>query len=183
MKLAGDKGIATPDNKRNRRNHEIRVPRVRVIDAEGEQAGILSRDDALDMAREAGLDLVEIQPNGDPPVCRIMDFGKFMFEQQKKANAARKKTKQVEIKEVKFRPTTDVGDYQIKMRNVFKFLDEGNKVKITIRFRGREMRHQEIGRELAERIQQDVGEQGQVEQFPRQEGRQMNMMIGPPKKK
>lgn len=159
------------------------MPRVRVIDAEGEQAGILSRDDALDMAREAGLDLVEIQPHGDPPVCRIMDYGKFRFEQQKKANAARKKTKQVEIKEVKFRPTTDIGDYQIKMRNVLRFLEDGNKVKVTIRFRGREMRHQEIGRELAERVQQDVGELGQVEQFPRQEGRMMHMMIGPPKKK
>jgi len=159
------------------------VPRVRVIDADGEQAGILSRDDALDRAREAGLDLVEIQPHGDPPVCRIMDFGKYMFEQQKKASAQRKKTKQVEIKEVKFRPTTDVGDYQIKMRNVYKFLEAGNKVKVTIRFRGREMRHQEIGRELAEQIQEDVGELGVVEQFPRQEGRMMNMMIAPPKKK
>ncbi len=156
---------------------------MRVIDADGEQAGILSRDDALDRAREAGLDLVEIQPHGDPPVCRIMDFGKYMFEQQKKASAQRKKTKQVEIKEVKFRPTTDVGDYQIKMRNVYKFLEAGNKVKVTIRFRGREMRHQEIGRELAEQIQEDVGELGVVEQFPRQEGRMMNMMIAPPKKK
>lgn len=158
------------------------MPQVRVIDAEGEQAGILTRDDALHMAQESGLDLVEIQPNSEPPVCRIMDFGKFMFEQQKKANAQRKKTKQVEIKEVKFRPTTDVGDYTIKMRNVVRFLEEGNKVKITIRFRGREMRHQEIGRELATKIQVDVGELGVVESFPRQEGRQMHMMIGPKKK-
>lgn len=158
------------------------MPQVRVIDAEGEQAGILTRDDALHMAQESGLDLVEIQPNSEPPVCRIMDFGKFMFEQQKKANAQRKKTKQVEIKEVKFRPTTDVGDYSIKMRNVMRFLEEGNKVKITIRFRGREMRHQEIGRELATKIQVDVGELGVVESFPRQEGRQMHMMIGPKKK-
>ena len=112
------------------------------------------------MAEEAGLDLVEIQPNGDPPVCRIMDFGKFQFEAQKKAQAARKKQKQVEIKEVKFRPTTDVGDYQIKMRNLRRFLEEGDKVKVTIRFRGREMAHQEIGRELAKRIEQDVGEDG-----------------------
>ncbi|HEX7340137.1 MAG TPA: translation initiation factor IF-3 [Rhodanobacteraceae bacterium] len=175
--------MATQDTKRNRRNHEIRVPRVRVIDANGEQAGILSRDDALNMAREAGLDLVEIQPNGDPPVCRIMDFGKFLFEQQKKASAARKKTKQVEIKEVKFRPVTEVGDYQIKMRNVLKFLEAGNKVKITIRFRGREMRHQEFGRELADRIATDVGEFGVVEQRPQQEGRQVHMMLGPPRKK
>lgn len=156
---------------------------MRVIDAEGNQAGILSRDEALQMASEAELDLVEIQPNGDPPVCRIMDFGKFLFEQQKKANVARKKSKQVEIKEVKFRPTTDVGDYQIKMRNVLRFLEAGNKVKVTIRFRGREMRHQEIGRQLAERIQADMGEMGSVEQFPRQEGRMMHMMIAPPKRK
>ncbi len=156
---------------------------MRVIDAEGNQAGILSRDEALQLATEAELDLVEIQPNGDPPVCRIMDYGKFLFEQQKKASAARKKSKQVEIKEVKFRPTTDVGDYQIKMRNVLRFLEAGNKVKVTIRFRGREMRHQEIGRELAERIQEDMGDMGVVEQFPRQEGRMMHMMIAPPKRK
>ena len=160
------------------------MPRVRVIGADGEQAGIFSRDDALDMAQEAELDLVEIQPHGDPPVCRIMDYGKFKFEQQKKANAARKKTKQVEIKEVKFRPVTEEGDYKIKMRNVVKFLEAGNKVKITIRFRVREMRHQEIGRELAARIREEVAEMelGVVEQMPRQEGRQMHMMIGPPKK-
>src|SRR5699024_9789579 len=126
------------------RNHEIRIPKMRVIDADGNQAGILSREDALKMAEEAGLDLVEIQPHSDPPVCRIMDFGKFKFEQQKKANAARKRAKQIEIKEVKFRPNTDVGDYQIKMRNLFRFLEDGNKVKVTIRFRGREMRHQEL---------------------------------------
>jgi translation initiation factor IF-3 len=158
------------------------VPNVRVIDAEGEQAGILTRDEALAMAQEAGLDLVEIQPNGDPPVCRIMDYGKFRFEQQKKTNLAKKKTKQVEIKEVKFRPVTDVGDYQIKMRKMLAFLEEGDKVKVTIRFRGREMSHQELGRNLAQRVQQDVGENGVVEQFPRLEGRQMIMMIGPKKK-
>ncbi len=158
------------------------MPRVRVIAADGEQVGILSRDEALEMAQDAGLDLVEIQPNGDPPVCRIMDFGKYKFEQQKKANAARKKTKQVEIKEVKFRPNTDVGDYKIKLRNVFRFLEEGDKVKVTIRFRGREMRHQELGHELAKRVQNDVGEEGSVEQFPRLEGRQMVMMIAPKKK-
>ena len=158
------------------------MPRVRVIGADSEQLGILSRDEALAMAQEAGMDLVEIQPNGDPPVCRIMDYGKFKFEQQKKANLAKKKTKQVEIKEVKFRPVTDVGDYQIKMRNMLRFLEEGDKVKVTIRFRGREMSHQELGRALATRVQQDVGENGVVEQFPRLEGRQMIMMIGPKKK-
>jgi translation initiation factor IF-3 len=180
--IRGGRGIATPDNKGLRRNLDIRVPRVRVIGDDGEQVGILTRDEALSMAQDAGLDLVEIQPNGDPPVCRIMDFGKFRFEQQKKANAAKKKQKQVEIKEVKFRPTTDVGDYQIKLRRLLAFLEEGDKVKVTIRFRGREMSHQELGRNLAHRIQEDVGENGTVEQFPRLEGRLMVMMIGPKKK-
>ncbi|MCE5231742.1 MAG: translation initiation factor IF-3 [Xanthomonadaceae bacterium] len=178
----GGCSIATTDNKASRRNHEIRVPRVRVIGADGEQVGILSRDEALRMAEEAGMDLVEIQPNAEPPVCRVMDFGKFKFEQQKKAQAAKKKQKQVEIKELKFRPTTDIGDYQIKLRNMLRFLEEGDKVKVTIRFRGREMSHQELGHNLAQRIQADVGEEGVVEQFPRLEGRQMVMMIAPKKK-
>lgn len=158
------------------------MPRVRVLGVEGEQLGILATPDALRLAEEAGMDLVEIQPNGDPPVCRIMDFGKFKFEAQKKAQAAKKKQKQVEIKEVKFRPVTDVGDYQIKMRNMLRFLEEGDKVKVTIRFRGREMSHQDLGQNLARKIQEDVGENGTVEQFPRLEGRQMVMMIGPKKK-
>ena len=157
------------------------MPRVRVIGAEAEQLGILTRDEALAMAQEVGMDLVEIQPNGDPPVCRIMDYGKFKFEAQKKASAAKKKQKQVEIKEVKFRPVTDVGDYQIKLRKMLEFLEEGDKIKVTIRFRGREMSHQDLGRSLAERIQADVGDNGQVESFPRLEGRQMIMMIGPKK--
>jgi translation initiation factor IF-3 len=178
---AGDDGIAT-ENKGNRRNQEIRVPRVRVIGADGEQVGILERDEALAMAEDAGLDLVEIQPTAEPPVCRIMDFGKFKFEQQKKAAAQRKKSKQIEIKELKFRPTTDVGDYNIKLRNMLRFLDEGDKVKVNIRFRGREMSHQELGIELARRIQTDIAEQGVVDQFPRMEGRQMTMMISPRKK-
>ncbi len=155
---------------------------MRVIGADGEQVGILGRDEALALAEEAGLDLVEIQPTADPPVCRVMDFGKFKFEQQKKSNAARKKSKQVEIKEVKFRPTTDVGDYNIKLRNMQRFLDEGDKVKVNIRFRGREMRHQELGMELAHRIQNDITEIATVDQFPRMEGRQMTMMISPKKK-
>jgi len=153
-----------------------------VIGQDAEQLGILSRDDALALAQEAGMDLVEIQPNGDPPVCRIMDYGKFKFEAQKKVQAAKKKQKQVEIKEVKFRPVTDVGDYQIKLRNMLRFLEEGDKVKVTIRFRGREMSHQDLGHNLAKRIQTDVGEAGQVESFPRLEGRQMTMMIGPKRK-
>ncbi|HEX7768590.1 MAG TPA: translation initiation factor IF-3 [Dokdonella sp.] len=170
------------DSKPNRRNHEIRVPRVRVIGAEGEQVGILSRDEALAMAQEAGLDLVEIQPNGDPPVCRIMDFGKFKFDAQKKAHAAKKKQKQVEIKELKFRPTTDVGDYAIKLRNLRRFIEEGDKVKITIRFRGREMAHQELGRAMVDKIVADIAEEAVIEQYPRMEGRLMVMMVAPKKK-
>lgn len=172
--------IAT--EKANRRNHEIRVPRVRVIGADGEQVGVLSRDEALSMAQDLGLDLVEIQPTADPPVCRIMDFGKFKFEAQKKAHAAKKKQKQVEIKELKFRPTTDVGDYAIKMRNLRRFLDDGDKVKITIRFRGREMAHQELGDQMVKKIATDIAEEAIIEQYPRMEGRLMVMMIAPKKK-
>ena len=153
-----------------------------MIGAEGEQVGILSRDEALAMAQDAGLDLVEIQPNGDPPVCRIMDFGKFKFDAQKKAHAAKKKQKQVEIKELKFRPVTDVGDYAIKMRNLRRFLEEGDKVKITIRFRGREMTHQELGRAMVDKISAEIAEEAVIEQYPRMEGRLMVMMIAPKKK-
>nr|WP_255417740.1 translation initiation factor IF-3 [Luteibacter sp. OK325] len=174
--------MATTDNKGNRKNLEIRVPRVRVLGAEGEQMGIMETRDAIKAAEDLGMDLVEIQPNGDPPVCKIMDYGKFKFEAQKKASAAKKKQKQVEIKEVKFRPVTDEGDYQIKLRKMREFLEEGDKVKVTIRFRGREMSHQDLGQNLARRVQGDIGEDGVVESFPRLEGRQMVMMIGPKKK-
>jgi translation initiation factor IF-3 len=176
----GERSIAT--EKANRRNHEIRVPRVRVIGADGEQVGVLTRDEALSMAQELGLDLVEIQPTADPPVCRIMDFGKFKFDAQKKAHAAKKKQKQVEIKELKFRPTTDVGDYAIKLRNLRRFLEEGDKVKITIRFRGREMAHQELGDAMVKKIAADIVEEAVIEQYPRMEGRLMVMMIAPKKK-
>ena len=155
---------------------------MRVIDADGEQAGVLSRDEALAMAQEQGLDLVEIQPNADPPVCRIMDFGKFRFDAQKKASAAKKRQKQVEIKELKFRPTTDVGDYTIKMKNLRRVLEEGDKVKITIRFRGREMAHQELGDQMIKKIAADIVDEAVVEQYPRMEGRLMVMMIAPKKK-
>jgi translation initiation factor IF-3 len=158
------------------------VPRVRVIGSNGEMIGILSRDEALQLAEEEGLDLVEIQPNADPPVCKIMDFGKFRFEQQKKASEARKRQKQVEIKELKFRPVTDEGDYQIKMRNIRRFLEDGDKVKINIRFRGREMSHQELGRQMAARIEADLGDDVVIESRPRLEGRQMVMLIAPKKK-
>lgn len=166
----------------NRRNLEIRVPRVRLIGVDGEQVGVVSRDDALRMAMELDLDLVEIVPNSDPPVCRIMDFGKFKFEQQKKANAAKKKQKVVEIKELKFRPTTDDGDYNIKVRNLRRFIAEGDKVKINIRFKGREMAHTELGIEMAKRLQEDLKDEVVIESFPRLEGRQMIMMVSPKKK-
>lgn len=134
---------------------------------------------ALVLADEAGLDLVEISPNANPPVCKIMDFGKFKYEQQKRESEARKKQKTIEVKEVKFRPNTDTHDYQVKMRNVFKFLENGDKVKVTLRFRGREMAHQNLGRQLLERVAEDVKEIGRVENMPKMEGRQMIMMIGP----
>ena len=158
------------------------MPRVRVIGSDGEMIGVLTRDEALTMAQDEGLDLVEIQPNADPPVCKIMDFGKFRFEQQKKANEAKKKSKQVEIKEMKFRPVTDEGDYQIKLRNMRRFLEEGDKIKVNIRFRGREMSHQELGQQMAKRIELDLGEDIVIESRPRLEGRQMVMMIAPKKK-
>ena len=155
---------------------------MRVIGADGEQVGVLTRDEALKMAEDAGLDLVEIVPNADPPVCRVMDFGKFKFEQQKKAHAAKRKTKQQEIKELKFRPSTEDGDYNVKMRNLRRFLEEGDKVKVTVRFKGREMAHTELGEAMVKRIQGDIVEEAVVESFPRFEGRQMVMMVAPKKK-
>ncbi len=134
---------------------------------------------AIELAERVGLDLVEISPNANPPVCKIMDFGKFKYEQQKKESEARKKQKIIEVKEVKFRPGTDVHDYDVKMRNVLKFLEKGDKVKVTLRFRGREMAHQNLGRELLQRVAEDVKEMGKVENMPKMEGRQMIMMVGP----
>lgn len=134
------------------------------------------------MAEAAGLDLVEISPTAEPPVCRVMDFGKFLFEANKKAHAAKRKQKQIQIKEIKFRPGTEEGDYQVKLRSLIRFLTEGDKAKVTLRFRGRELAHQEIGRALLSRIQNDLAQVGQVEQFPMMEGRQMVMLIGPKKK-
>jgi len=148
-----------------------------VIDAEGEQAGIMSIGAALGLAEQGGLDLVEIAPNGEPPVCRVMDYGKFRFEQQKKTQSAKKKQKQVQVKEVKFRPGTEIADYQVKLRSVRRFLEEGDKVKITLRFRGREMAHQELGTAMLKRVEADLAEEITVEQHPRFEGRQMVMMI------
>ncbi|WP_416236661.1 translation initiation factor IF-3 [Yoonia sp. 72] len=160
-------------------NERIRAAEIRLIGADGENVGVVSPDRAMQMAEEAGLDLVEISPNAVPPVCKIMDFGKFKYETQKKEAEARKKQKIIEIKEIKFRPNTDSHDYEVKMRSVFKFLENGDKVKVTLRFRGREMAHQELGRKLLERVAEDTKEAGKVENFPKMEGRQMVMLIGP----
>ncbi|WP_186766216.1 translation initiation factor IF-3 [Falsiphaeobacter marinintestinus] len=160
-------------------NEKIRSNEIRLIGAEGENLGVVTPRRAMELAEEVGLDLVEISPNANPPVCKIMDFGKFKYEQQKRESEARKKQKIIEVKEVKFRPNTDTHDYEVKMRNVFKFLENGDKVKVTLRFRGREMAHQNLGRELLERVAVDTQEVGKVENMPKMEGRQMIMMIGP----
>ena len=160
-------------------NDRIRNPEIRLIGADGENVGVVTPARAMQLAEEAGLDLVEISPNAEPPVCKIMDFGKFKYETQKREGEARKKQKIIEIKEIKFRPGTDIHDYDVKMRSVLKFLDEGDKVKVTLRFRGRELAHQDLGLALLQRVAVDVGENGKVEQLPRLEGKQMVMMIGP----
>ena len=152
-----------------------------MIGADGEQVGVVAIEDAKQLAEQHELDLVEIVPTAEPPVCRLMDFGKFLFDQNKKRHAAKRKQKQIQVKEIKFRPGTDQGDYKIKLGKLVQFLEEGDKCKVTLRFRGREMAHQELGRDLAARVQEDVGEHGVVEQFPRQEGRLMVMMLAPPK--
>ncbi len=154
-----------------------------MINAEGENVGIVSLDEALKSAQDSKLDLVEISPEAQPPVCKVMDFGKYLFEQKKAKAAAKKKQKVTHVKEIKFRPGTDVGDYQVKLRNLIRFLEDGDKAKITVRFRGREMAHQELGMELLKRVEKDLEEYGTVESRPSMEGRQMTMMIGPKKKK
>ncbi len=155
---------------------------MRVINSEGEMVGVLKINDALQHAAESELDLVEVSPNAEPPVCRVMDYGKYIFEENKKRQAAKKKQKQIQVKEVKFRPGTEEGDYQVKLRNLIRFLSDGDKAKVTLRFRGREMAHQELGMNLLKRIQADLEELGQVEQFPKMEGRQMVMVLAPKKK-
>jgi translation initiation factor IF-3 len=152
---------------------------VRVINQEGEQVGILPIEEANNLASEASLDLVEISPNAEPPVCRIMDYGKFRFEENKKLQVAKKKQKQTQVKEIKFRPGTDIGDYKIKLRKLIAFLEEGDRTKVTLRFRGREMAHQELGMELLQRVKADLAEYGTVEQEPRMEGRLMVMVLAP----
>lgn len=144
--------------------------------------GVVTREQALEMASSQALDLVEVSPTADPPVCRILDFGKFLFEQNKKAHAAKRKQKQIQVKEVKFRPGTEEGDYQVKLRNLIRFLSEGDKAKVTLRYRGREMAHQDLGFKLLQRVQQDLQEVGAVEQMPKLEGRQLVMVISPKRK-
>lgn len=156
---------------------------MRLTGLDGEALGIVSINEAQNIADEAGVDLVEISPNAEPPVCRVMDYGKFLFEKSKAAKDQKKKQKQIQVKELKFRPGTDVGDYQVKLRNLIRFLEEGNKVKVTIRFRGREMAHQQIGVDVLERLKVDTAELAVVESFPtRIEGRQMIMVLAPKKK-
>lgn len=154
---------------------------MRLISADGEQIGVVPLERALETAREANLDLVEISPNVSPPVCKIMDHGRFKFEANKKQNAGRKKQKTAQLKEIKFRPGTEDGDYQVKLKNLIRFLEQGDKTKITLRFRGREMAHRELGAKLLKRVEQDLSELGTVEQFPKLEGRQMVMVMAPKK--
>lgn len=153
-----------------------------MIDDEGEQLGVVSTREAIRMSEEAGLDLVEVSPEAKPPVCRIMDYGKFKFQMSKRKAAAKKKQKQIQIKEIKLRPATEEGDYQVKQRNIVKFLEQGDKAKITVRFRGREMSHPELGMELLKRMMAELAEISTVEQFPKFEGRQIVMVLGPKKK-
>jgi translation initiation factor IF-3 len=162
-------------------NERIEVPQVRLIDEAGEMIGVVSLADALRRAEDVGLDLVEVSPSADPPVCKILDYGKFKYEAQKKANVARKKQRVIEVKEIKMRPNIDDNDYNIKMRKIYQFLDEGDKVKVTLRFRGRELAHQDLAMGLLERLRGEVGERAKVEQFPRMEGRQMVMVMAPAK--
>ena len=170
---------APPTRDGPRVNEEIRIPQVRLIDQDGEMQGVLTVREAMQRAFAVGLDLVEISPNADPPVCKILDFGKFKYEQQKKRNEAKKKQKVIEIKEIKVRPNIDENDYQVKMRAMKSFIDEGDKVKVTLRFRGREMAHQDIGVRVLERIRSEMDTTSKVEQMPRMENRQMVMVLSP----
>ncbi len=162
-------------------NAQIRVPEVRLIGKDGEQIGILATDEARQRAEDEGLDLVEISPNAQPPVCRLMDYGKFKYEDSKRKQAAKKKQKVITVKEIKFRPGTDVGDYAVKLSKLTSFLENGDKIKATMRFRGREMAHQELGMDLLKRVEADLSDLAVVEQYPKMEGRQMVMVMAPRK--
>ena len=160
-------------------NEDIIADSIRLIDADGEQVGLVATNEGLQMAEEAGLDLVEVSPNASPPVCKILDYGKYKYEAQKKANEARKKQKTIDVKEIKMRPGIEEHDYQVKMRSVRKFLSNGDKVKMTIRFRGREMAHQDLGMRVLDRIREDLDAEVKIEQFPKSEGRLMTMVVAP----
>ncbi|MBG2874490.1 translation initiation factor IF-3 [Proteus alimentorum] len=179
--MKGGKRIQS--TRQNRINGEIRAHEVRLTGLDGEQIGVVSLKEALEKAEEAGADLVEISPNAEPPVCRIMDYGKFLYEKSKTLKEQKKKQKVIQVKEIKFRPGTDEGDYQVKLRNLIRFLEDGDKAKVTLRFRGREMAHQQIGMEMLNRIREDLDELAAVESFPNKiEGRQMIMVLAPKKK-
>jgi len=160
-------------------NHQINVPNVRLVREDGSMVGVVSTREAISMAADAGLDLVEVSPNATPPVCKILDFGKFKYEEQKRKNEARKKQKVIEVKEIKLRPGIDTHDYDVKMRSIHRFLEEGDKVKVTMRFRGREMAHQELGAKVLDRVKMDLDAIAKVESAPKMEGRQMIMVISP----
>ncbi|MFC4351848.1 translation initiation factor IF-3 [Fodinicurvata halophila] len=170
---------AAPSKDGPRVNDQIRNPKVRLIDEEGENVGVVEIHEAMERADNAGLDLVEIVPNSDPPVCKILDYGKYKYEAQKRANEARKKQKTIEVKEIKMRPNIDQHDYEVKMRAIQRFLSEGDKVKVTMRFRGREMVHQELGLNLLNRVRDETDDLGKIEQSPKMEGRQMTMVMAP----
>jgi translation initiation factor IF-3 len=169
----------TPSRDGPRVNRDIAVAQVRLIDELGENLGVVSKDDAIERAENAGLDLVEISPGADPPVCKILDYGRFKYQDQKKKNEARKKQKTIDIKEIKMRPNIDTHDYDVKMRSINRFIADGDKVKVTMRFRGREMVHQELGLKVLDRVRNQLEEVAKVEQFPRMEGRQMIMIVAP----
>jgi translation initiation factor IF-3 len=183
MTIKPERNTGSAKEKRPLINAEIRAREVRLIDQEGKQAGIMPLRDALTAAEAVELDLVEIVADAEPPVCRIMDYGKFVFEQKQQKKEAKKKQHQVQIKEIKLRPGTEEADYQVKLRAVLRFLEDGDKAKITLRFRGREMAHQELGLKQLQRFETDLAEVGAVEQSPKMEGKMMHMLIGPKKKK
>ena len=171
--------MSAPTREGPRVNEAIDVAEVRLIEPDGDNVGVVSTDEALRRAENFGLDLVEISPGADPPVCKILDYGKYKYEAQKRKNEARKKQKTIDVKEIKMRPNIDTHDYDVKMRSIHKFIDEGDKVKVTMRFRGREMAHQDIGMKVLERVRKDLDEEAKVEQFPKMEGRQMTMVMAP----
>ena len=169
----------TPSREGPRVNRDIAVAQVRLIDEQGENLGVVSKDEAIERAEEAGMDLVEISPGAHPPVCKILDYGRFKYQDQKKKNEARKKQKTIDIKEIKMRPNIDRHDYDVKLRSINRFIADGDKVKVTMRFRGREMVHQELGLKVLDRVRDQLDEVAKVEQFPKMEGRQMIMVVAP----